>query len=290
MTTVLVLGSSGQIGAYLVMELRKQGYEVLEFDIANRAEEDLRKSDNQILEMLVQKSDYVYFLAFDVGGSGYLEQYQDSIDFISSNVRIMENTFRILCRLEKKFLFASSQMSNMTHSTYGVLKLLGEKYAKSLPLGRTVHFWNVYGFEKDVEKFHVISDFAIMAKFNRIIKMRTTGTEERSFLYAIDCCQALIRIMELHNQIPHNAPLHLTSFKSNKILEIAELIANYYDAEILPGNKVDTVQLDARNEADPYILNFWSPKTTLSDGIYEVLKRIDQQHLNSDKFKKLLER
>ena len=287
---MLVLGSSGQIGAYLVAELKKQGYEVLEFDIAKDTSEDLREPNNQLLESLVEKSDYVYFLAFDVGGSGYLEQYQDTINFISSNVRIMENTFILLHRFDKRFLFASSQMSNMTHSTYGVLKLLGEKYVKSMPNGRTVHFWNVYGFENDVEKFHVISDFAIMAKFNRLIKMRTTGTEERSFLYAIDCCQALIRIMEMHNSIPPNAPLHLTSFNSNKILDVAKIIGEYYDARILPGDKKDSVQLDARNQADPYILKFWSPRTGLSDGIYEVLKRIDQEFKDSDKFKRLLER
>lgn len=290
MANVLVLGSSGQIGAYLVQELRLYGHEVLEFDIARTPAEDLRHSNNQLLESIVEKSDYVFFLAFDVGGSGYLEQYQNSIEFISSNARIMENTFRILEKFNKRFLFASSQMSNMTHSTYGVLKLLGEKYVQSIPTGRTVHFWNVYGFESDVEKFHVISDFAIMAKFNGLIKMRTTGSEERDFLYAVDCCQALIKIMDLHSQILPKTPLHLTSFKSTKILQIAELIAKHYDARILPGSKIDIVQLDARNQADPYILKFWSPRTDISDGISKVLERVDRECLNPDKFKKILER
>jgi nucleoside-diphosphate-sugar epimerase len=290
MNNVLVLGSCGQIGAYLIEELKLQGYEVSEFDIVRSAAEDLRDPNNQILEFLIEQSDFVYFLAFDVGGSGYLEQYQNSIEFISSNARIMENTFNILHKFDKKFVFASSQMSNMTHSTYGVLKLLGEKYVKSLPNGRIVHFWNVYGFESDVEKFHVISDFAIMAKFNHLIKMRTTGTEERDFLYAVDCCQALIQIMTLYDHIMPNAPLHLTSFKSTKIIEIANMIAAHYNAKILPGEKVDTVQLDARNQADPYILRFWSPKTDISVGISKVLQRIDQEYSNSDKFKKILER
>jgi len=290
MKTILVLGSSGQVGAYLVVELKLQGYEVLEFDIARDEAEDLRTPNNQLLETLIKKSDYVFFLAFDVGGSGYLEQYQNSIEFISSNARIMENTFRILHKFDKCFVFASSQMSNMTHSTYGVLKLLGEKYVKSIPNGRTVHFWNVYGFENDVQKFHVISDFAIMAKFNGQIKMRTTGTEERDFLYAVDCCQALIRIMQMHDNIKPNALLHLTSFKSTKILEVARIIAAHYGSTVLPGTKVDTVQLDARNKAEPYILEFWSPKTDISVGISEVLNRIDRECLSPDKYKSILER
>ncbi len=290
MANVLVLGSSGQIGAYLVQELRFHGHEVFEFDIARTPAEDLRHPNNQLLESVVERSDYIFFLAFDVGGSGYLEKYQNTREFISSNVRIMENTFRVLEKFSKRFLFASSQMSNMAHSTYGVLKLLGEKYVQSIPNGRTVHFWNVYGYESDVEKFHVISDFAIMAKFNGLIKMRTTGSEERDFLYVEDCCQALIKIMQLHSQILPNAPLHLTSFKSTKILQIAELIAKHYGARILQGSKMDIVQLDARNKADPYILNFWYPKTDISDGISKVLARVDQECSSPDKFKKILER
>ena len=38
---VAVLGSSGQIGAYLTAYLRKKGYFVREFDIANDPHEDI---------------------------------------------------------------------------------------------------------------------------------------------------------------------------------------------------------------------------------------------------------
>ena len=39
----------------------------------------------------------------------------------------MVNTFDLLAKYKKPFLFASSQMSNMGYSNYGILKLLGEK-------------------------------------------------------------------------------------------------------------------------------------------------------------------
>ena len=58
----------------------------------------------------------------------------------------------------KPFVFASSQMSNMSYSPYGVMKRVGELYTKSLN-GLIVKFWNVYGIEKDMEKAHVITDF-----------------------------------------------------------------------------------------------------------------------------------
>ena len=202
----------------------------------------------------------------------------------------MENTFKILHKHKKDFIFASSQMSNMNYSTYGVLKLIGEKYVQSIPSGRTVHFWNVYGFERDVEKFHVISDFAIMAKFNGLIKMRTTGEEERDFLYAIDCCEALILIMEKHQEISKNRLLHLTSFKSTKIIEVANIIATRYDAKVQKGKKIDTVQLDARNQADTYVLDFWAPRTAISEGINNILDLIDQECFDSHQYREILER
>ena len=50
------------------------------------------------------------------------------------------------------FIFASSQMSNMSHTHRTVLmKRVGELYTKSLN-GLIVKFWNVYGIEKDMEK------------------------------------------------------------------------------------------------------------------------------------------
>ena len=290
MKNVLVLGSKGQIGAYLVEELNKRGFTPFEFDIANNPAQDLRLEENELLESLIVKSDYVFFLAFDVGGSGYLEQYQNTIEFISSNVRIMEYTFRVLNQHKKDFVFASSQMSNMNYSTYGVLKLVGEKYVQSIPTGRTVHFWNVYGFERKLEKFHVISDFAVMAKFNGLIKMRTSGAEERDFLYAVDCCEALIAIMERHRSIPKNRLLHLTSFKSSKIIDIAKIIALRYSAKIQVGEKIDLVQLDARNLADTFVLDFWKPRTEISQGISKILDRVDEEYLDSTEFQAILER
>ena len=61
----------------------------------------------------------------------------------------MENTFSLIKKIQKTFLFASSQMSNMIYSPYGLLKIL-RKYSEILG-GLTVKFWNVYGIEKDLK-------------------------------------------------------------------------------------------------------------------------------------------
>ena len=63
----------------------------------------------------------------------------------------MANAFGLIEKYKKPFVFASSQMSNMSYSPYGVLKRVGELYTKSLG-GLIVKFWNVYGIEKDMTK------------------------------------------------------------------------------------------------------------------------------------------
>jgi len=70
----LVLGSAGQIGAELCTFLKKEGHEVLTFDIEDDSIQDLRIKG--IVDSLVSQSDFVMFLAFDVGGSRYLKKYQ----------------------------------------------------------------------------------------------------------------------------------------------------------------------------------------------------------------------
>ena len=102
------------------------------------------------MRQAIKRADFVHFLAFDVGGSTYLAKYQNTFDFIHNNMKLMTNTFELLREYNKPFIFASSQMSNMSFSIYG-LKAMGERYARVLG-GLTVKFWNVYGIEHDPEK------------------------------------------------------------------------------------------------------------------------------------------
>ena len=187
MKKILILGSGGQIGGHLVdfFKLKKE-YEILEFDILSGKTFDLRNFNNKNIEKYIKKSDFIFFLAFDVGGSRYLKKYQKTYNFLMNNLLIMSNVFQLIKKHKKKFIFASSQMSNMDFSPYGTLKRLGEEITKSLN-GIYVKFWNVYGIEKDEDKSHVITDFILMAFKKKKIKMLTDGNESREFLYATDC-------------------------------------------------------------------------------------------------------
>lgn len=269
----LVLGSSGQIGFHLCNVLRERGEEVLEFDIVNEHYQDLRLYNSPLLDHYMNIADKVYFLAFDIGGSLYMKKYQDSYQFISNNIKIMDRVFDKLKQYDKPFIFASSQMSNMSYSTYGILKAIGEKYTEALD-GIVVKFWNVYGYETDEEKSHVITDFIQMAKEGKI-NMRTDGKESRQFLYGDDCAECLISLLNNYENVDRNKPLHITSFEWNTIIEIADVIKSLIPCEVIPSTEKDTVQLDKRNEPDEYILNFWKPKTNLEKGIKEVIKLLN---------------
>ncbi len=269
--SILVLGSAGQVGGHLTGFLKDKNYEVLEYDIASNQIEDLRQTPTEEFERLVKKADFVFFLAFDAGGSHYLATYQDTYDFIDNNLRILVNTISTLKKFNKPFLFASSQMSNMSQSTYGLLKAIGERHTAAVG-GRVVKFWNVYGHESDVSKFHVISDFIKMASEEGKINMRTQGLETRDFLYAEDCCEGLEAIMLNYNSISQSEELHLANFEWNSILEVANIIGDYFGAEVFPGQAGDTVQLDIKNTPNRYLLNLWQPKTKLRDGIHKVIK------------------
>ena len=279
---ILILGSGGQIGAYLTDYLNKIGYEVLEFDVVNGLHQDMTEIPNPELHRQIMRSHFVFFLAFDVGGSHYLKKYQHTFKFIDNNARMMVNVFGLLEKYDKPFVFASSQMSNMSYSPYGVMKRVGELYTKSLG-GLIVKFWNVYGIEKDMEKAHVITDFIRKGFETGVIDMMTDGTESREFLYAEDCCEGLEAVMGNYDRLTSDDELHITTGNSTTILEIAQSIQKLFsnigkEVVIKPAESKDEVQKDAKNVSDPYIQKFWRSTTSVKEGLTKVFYEMKKNY------------
>ena len=281
---ITILGSSGQIGAYLSKHLRDKGHVVIDSDKVETQNHDMTVIPNQYLENAIETADFVFFLAFDVGGSRYLKKYQHTFQFIDNNSRLMANAFGLLQKYNKRFIFASSQMSNMSYSPYGVLKNVGELYTKSLK-GLIVKFWNVYGIERDHEKSHAITDFIRKGFETGVIDMLTDGQEEREFLYAEDCCDALEAIMENYDDFTPEDNLHITSFHSTKIIDVASMILGQfnligkYDVKLQPSTEKDIVQMDKRNKPDTYLTKWWIPKTTIEEGISKIFKNMEKNYV-----------
>jgi nucleoside-diphosphate-sugar epimerase len=271
---ILILGSRGQIGTHLLNYLNKR-YLVKGIDIVNSSKEDLRLNKNFLVERLIKKSDFIFFLAFDVGGSKYLKNYQYSYQFLMNNIKIMQNVFHLIKNNNKKFIFATSQMSNMNHSTYGILKKIGEYLTQSLG-GLNVRFWNIYGVEEDVKKFHVISDFITKGMKSKNVKMRTDGKEVRDFLYAEDCCVALELMMNKYNFFKKRKTIDLNTGKNISIKNISKIISKLFLIKknrkviFLPSKEKDTIQQNKKNKSDGYFFKFWKPKYAIDLGIEKI--------------------
>jgi nucleoside-diphosphate-sugar epimerase len=278
---ILVLGSAGTIGSRLCQEISQNGDKVINFDIKDGRHHDLsnRKNYNFLLEEMFG-SDFVYFLAFDIGGAKYLYNKQGEFDFINNNMKIMSNVFEALSHSKKPFIFISSMMASMDWSTYGKLKSIGEQYVKSVGTGITVRFWNVYGNESVGEKSHVIPDFINQAKELSQITMMTPGDEVRQFIHVSDACKALESIRMAHTT---KDPVAVDLFSRGEVIDVSsgswiqiKHIANTIafllcPCVVVPGEKKDLVQLNLTVEPNLRIIESkpfcWQPKINLVTGI-----------------------
>ena len=277
----LILGSEGQIGKYLTQYLRKRGQNVMEYDIRRDINEDLRLFEpnrelkRHILEKNIEQCDFVFFLAWDVGGSKYLSEAESSFDFIHNNIAIMNSTFGMLKKYKKPFIFTSSQMASMAHSPYGNSKIIGERYTKSLN-GICVRLWNVYGYEKVDMRSHVITDFVSMALENGEIKMMTEGSETRQFLYVEDCCNALCTLSTLYDKIPRSEDLHISSYEWVSVEDVAKIVSSYCKCSYTKGSLTDNVQLSIQEEPNKNMLKYWQPSVSIQSGIEHIVKKLGE--------------
>jgi len=255
---ILVLGSEGVIGSALCTVLKAEGHDVIHWDIKLTNDHDLSNSLNVYrLKNIIDNCDFIFFLAYDVGGAKYI--WDVDLDFVNRNNMIMINTFNLL--RGKKFVFASSTMFNMDN-VYGTLKYIGEHYTRKLS-GLSARFWNVYGPENVSEKSHVITDMIHKFKTNGYIDLMTDGEEVRQFLHTDDCARCLTTIMDNYDEILDTTDsVDITSFQSTKIKDVARYIC---DDVRLSEKKMNTH--DRMNEPREFILNYWKPEITLKEGI-----------------------
>jgi nucleoside-diphosphate-sugar epimerase len=220
----LVLGGSGTIGSALCEHLTELGEEVINLDIK-------QGFDLRVMELDPYKNvDYIWFLAWDVGGAKYLYNTEHQIEILKNNTGICRHVFHFIEKYHIPFMFASSQLAN-TDNSYGITKLLGELWTQQLG-GKIVRFWNVYGWEDPSEKSHVIPDLIIKALTDKKIQLITNGLEERQFIYIADCVRNLIKI-----RVSKMSLFHLTNADWVKIKDIAQIIAGKLDVPLILGNE-----------------------------------------------------
>ena len=270
---VLVLGSSGVVGTALVTELRNKGHKVIEWDITLDKDHDLRVP--HCLYFVLAEVDFVFFLAFDVGGSKYPTQ---SAEYISNNMRIIENTFSSLRDAGVPFVHTTSQMSNMDHVPYGPLKRIAEFYTEYIG-GLSVKIWNVYGPEELGNKSHVLTDFIHQAKTNRVIQMLTTGEEKRQFLHTSDFARAMCHIMDNFDHVKktYGPIVDVSNCEWVTIYEVAERVAQKFPGtKVIPGSVQSTFQTKYNEPCRDFLTTGWAPRISLEEGLEDLCNALDR--------------
>jgi nucleoside-diphosphate-sugar epimerase len=257
---VLVLGADGVIGSAFARHVEQQGHSVVRWDITLDSEHDLRVPGS--LHIILKEVDFVAFFAFDVGGSKYST---DSVEYISNNMRLLENTFSELKRSGVPFIHTTSQMSNMDHNPYGPLKRIAEFYTQYLG-GVNIKVWNVYGPEHVSEKSHAIADFIHQARTTGMIQMCTTGEETRQFLHTADFAEAVCHIMENYDEFKGQM-VDISSYEWVSIRTVADLIADVFSARVVPGTVSSTFQTKVNEPRPGFLRSGWKPKINLKEGI-----------------------
>lgn len=254
----LVLGGSGTIGTALCNHLRKKGEEVISLDIKEGF--DLRIDPLSPYKNV----DYVWFMAWEVGGAKYLSNELYLLDIIKKNTIICEKVFQFLEDTRLPFMFASSQLA-APDTPYGVTKLLGEEWTRLLN-GQICRFWNVYGWEEPGEKSHVIPDLILQALANKKIELLTDGQEQRQFIFMDDCVENMFEIRNAGA-----TRVDITNYEWVTIEYVASQIAATHKVPLKLGNKKGY-----SNKIEPvktYPLQF---KTDLVTGIKLISDRATQ--------------
>lgn len=252
----LVLGGSGFIGHDLVFYLKNQGHSVKNFDILENSSDDLRFISIPDLE----KYDACFFLAWDVGGSKYLNDYSTWKNQFRNNLQILTNVLPQLDYAKIRTLFVSSQLAGVSDTPYALTKKMGEIYALKNQNFIVARQWNVYGsIEENNLKSHVVSDLISQALKTGEIRLLTTGNEKRKFIHIFDVCTAYEAMI--------NSKLigiyDVCGSEYISILEIAKLVAKFTGAIVFPNSKKGfTYKVKEINKFPG-----WQPKVELESGI-----------------------
>jgi GDP-D-mannose 3',5'-epimerase len=302
---VLVTGAGGFIGHHLVKRLKADGYWVRGADLkhpeyeSSSADEfdvlDLRRWDNCLTATRGAVNE-VFNLAADMGGIGYITEFQ--ADIARNNTLI--NTHMLEASRQndvQRFLFSSSAcvyaQSKQKDAEvvplreedafpaepepgYGWEKLYAEELCR--------YYWHDYKFETRIVRFHnvygplgtydggkekapaAICRKVALAGNGGEIEVWGDGNQTRSFMYVDDCVEGLIRLMGCE----YRDALNLGTDELVTINQLVDLVADLAGKHIVKRHNLLGPQgVRGRNSDNRRLRQVlgWEPSTTLLQGI-----------------------
>ncbi len=314
---ILCTGAGGFIGHHLVKHLVEDGHDVRAVDI--KAPEfgptaandynfwcDLRHADNCV--EAVRDMDYVYHLAADMGGIGWITTHHAEI--LHNSLLIDLNMIEAAKNAKvKRFLFSSSACvypeynqektdaaplkesevyPALPEAAYGWGKLTTEKlcehYMKDYGLEtRRTRFHNVYGPEETWQGGREKAPAALSRKIALAklenqdeIEVWGDGEQRRSFIYVTDVVDGLVALME--SDYPD--AVNIGNDKTVSINELAEMLMEIAGYPVKLKHIEGPQGVRGRNSDNTLakqVLPMWRPKVSLHEGLTTTYKWIEKQ-------------
>jgi GDP-D-mannose 3',5'-epimerase len=308
---VLVTGAGGFIGHHLTNQLVANGYWVRGVDLKEpefgptRAHVfellDLRRWSNCLLA--ARGVDEVYNLAANMGGIGFIEENKAVImhDNVLINTHVLEAARRLgVSRLlytssacvYPGYLQDSPDVEPLREEQaypadaedgYGWEKLFSERQCR--------HYWEEYGMETRVVRFHNIfgplgtyeggrekSPAAMCRKLALAlpgdeVEIWGDGQQTRSYCYIDDCVEGLHRLM----RSDHREPLNLGQDRMVSIDELVDMVAETAGKEVKKRYDLGKPQgVRGRNSDNARLRKVlgWVPQVSLERGLERTYKWI----------------
>jgi UDP-glucuronate decarboxylase len=248
---ILVTGGAGFIGSHLIDRLMTQGHEVLCLDnfytghkrnitqwLGNPSFELIR---HDVTEPIRLEVDQIYHLACPASPVHY--QY-NPVKTIKTNVLGTMNMLGLAKRVKARFLLASTsevygdpeihpqvEEYRGNVNTIGIRSCYdeGKRVAETLAFDyhrqndvdiRVVRIFNTYGPRMLENDGRVVSNFIVQALRGQPLTIYGEGDQTRSFCYASDLVEGIMRLMN-GNQI---GPMNLGNPGEYTILELAQAV------------------------------------------------------------------
>ena len=323
MLRCLVTGGKGFIGSHLVNYLKSQGYHVISVDIVRESflktkedifyQADLRNP--KVCEIVTQGVDWVFNLAANMGGIGYITKV--GADIMRDNTLININMLEACRKNDVKRIFFSSsacvyprylqetpEVKPLKESDalpadpdtfYGWEKLyteiLMEAYHRDYGLDiRIARLHNIYGeygtYEGGKEKAPAaICRKVALAKDGDTIVIWGDGKQTRSFCHVEDCVRGILMLMKSN----YTKPINIGSDRLVTINELTEMIIKISGKKLSIVHDLTKPQGVRGRNADITIARKvlgWEPKISLEEGLRRTYRWIYKQIHGRDPFEK----
>ena len=294
---ILVTGGAGFIGSHLIDRLMEAGHEVICLDnfYTGHKRNLLRWFNHPYFELIRHditepirlEADQIYHLACPASPVHY--QY-NPVKTIKTNVMGTLNMLGLAKRVNARLLLASTsevygdpEVHPQTEDYRGNVNPIGirscydegKRVAETLAFDyhrqndvdiRVARIFNTYGPRMLENDGRVVSNFVVQALRGTPLTVYGDGSQTRSFCFASDLVEGLIRLMNGD----HIGPVNLGNPDEYTILQLAQTVQQMVNPDVAV--KFEPLPQDDPRRRQPDITRAktwlgWEPKVPLKDGL-----------------------